>query len=75
MTNNTENLISTVIDGAEDICDPLDGLIERTATNPGAAFRPDVLKDLAALKRDDPAAFELLRARLKTKKCRVSVFE
>ncbi len=37
MTDDTENLIVTVIDGAEEIVDPLDGLAERIAADPGEA--------------------------------------
>ena len=64
-TNKPENLIAAAIDAAEDIRDPLEGLVERTATDPGAPFAPDTLVRLAALKKDDRAAFEALRAQLK----------
>ena len=47
-----ENLIATVIDAAEDIRDPLDGLVERTTADPGAPFAPEALERLAALKKD-----------------------
>ena len=40
-TNEPENLIAAAIDAAEDIRDPLEGLVERTATDPGAPFAPD----------------------------------
>jgi hypothetical protein len=53
-----ENLIAAALDAAEDIRDPLDGLVEKTATDPGAPFAPDALARLAALKQDDRAAFE-----------------
>src|SRR5690349_5735359 len=43
-----ENLIAAAIDGAEEICDPLEGLAERTATDPGAPFVPDTLVRLVA---------------------------
>src|SRR5882757_2506139 len=65
-TNKPENLIAAAIDAAEDIGDPLEGLVERTATDPGAPFAPDTLVRLAALKKDDRAAFEALRAQLKS---------
>src|SRR5262249_3319918 len=58
-----ENLIAAAVDAAEEIRDPLDGVVERTATDPGAPFAPDALKRLAAMKKDDRAAFEVLRAR------------
>jgi hypothetical protein len=51
---------------------PLDGLVEKTASDPGAPFTPEVLEALAALKKDDRAAFEALRARLKSAGCRVT---
>jgi hypothetical protein len=57
-----ENLIAVAIDAAEDIRDPLDGLVEKTATDPGAPFTPDALVRLASLKKDDRAAIEALRA-------------
>jgi hypothetical protein len=64
-TNEPENLIAAAIDAAEDIRDPLEGLLERTATDPGAPFAPDTLVQLVVLRKDDRAAFEALRARLK----------
>src|ERR1700738_5226205 len=64
-TNKPENLIAAAIDAAEDVRDPLEGLVERTATDPGAPFAPDTLARLATLKKDDRAAFEALRAQLK----------
>ena len=66
-----ENPIADAIDAAEDIRDPLDGLVERTAADPGAPFAPEV----AALKKDDRAAFEALRAQLKKASCRVTALE
>ena len=65
MSEKTEDAIATAIDAAEDIRDSLEGLVERTATDPGAPFAPDALERLAALKKDDRAAFEALRAQLK----------
>ena len=47
-----KRLIAAAIDAAEEIRDPLDGLVERTATDPGAAFAPEVLERLAALKQE-----------------------
>jgi hypothetical protein len=71
-TNESENLIAATVDAAEDVYDPLEGLIEKTATDPGAAFAPDVLKHLVGLKKDDRAAFERLRAQIKIAGCRVT---
>src|SRR6476660_6637132 len=71
----TENLIAAAIDAAEDIRDPLEGLVERTATDTGAPFAPDTLVRLAALKKDNRAAFEALRARLKEAGARVTALD
>jgi len=73
--NETENLIADVIDAAEEIRDPLEGLVEKTATDPGAAFVPEVLERLAALKKLDRAAFESLRFKLKSTGCRVTALD
>jgi hypothetical protein len=70
-----ENFIAAAIDAAEDIRDPLEGLIERTATDPGAPFAPDTLVRLVALKKDDRAAFEALRAQLKGSGARVTALD
>ena len=71
----SEDLIAATIDEAEEIGDPLDNLVERAATDPGAAFAPDVLELLAALKKSDLAAFEVLRAKLKDAGCRVTALD
>jgi hypothetical protein len=53
------------IDAAEDIRDPLEGLVKKTTADPSVPLVPDVPKALAALKKKDRAAFEVLRAQLK----------
>ena len=58
---NAENPIAAAIDAAEEVRDPLEGLVEKTAADPGAPFAPEVLERLAALKKDDRAAFEARR--------------
>lgn len=65
------NRIRNTIDAAEDVHDLLDGLIERTTVDPGSAFQPEVIEELATLKKVNRAAFEGLRARLKKVGCRV----
>jgi hypothetical protein len=60
-----KSLIAAVVDAAEQLREPLEGLVEKTTTDPGAPFAPDVLRRLAALKTEDRAAFEALRAHLK----------
>ena len=46
----------------EEFVNPLDGLIERTKTDPTAPF--DAAEALAELKQTDPIAYQKLRARL-----------
>ncbi len=72
---DTENLIAAAVDAAEDIENPLERVVEMAATDPGAAFMPEVLEHLVALKRNDRAAFEALRARLKKVGCRVTALD
>jgi hypothetical protein len=74
-TLDIDDPICASIDAAEEVRDPLDGLVERTGTDPGVAFAPDVLERLAALKQDDRAAFEALRAQLKKAGCRVMALD
>ena len=69
------NPILDAIDAAEEILDPLGGLVEKSAEDPGAAFTPEVLERLVALKAEDRAAFEALRAKLKKAGCRVTVLD
>jgi hypothetical protein len=75
MTAEPEDLIAAAIDAAEEICNPLEGLIEKAATDPGAPFVPEVLERLVALKKEDRAAFEVLRSQLKKTGCRVIAFD
>src|SRR5262249_18824054 len=70
-----EDLIAAAIAEAEDIRDPLEGIVEKTGTDPGAPFAPDVLERFAALKKDDRAAFEALRVQLKSAGCRVTALD
>jgi hypothetical protein len=69
------NPILDAIDAAEEVPDPLDGLVEKSSEDPGAAFTPEVLERLAALKAEDRASFEALRARLKKAGCRVTALD
>jgi hypothetical protein len=73
--DTAESQVVEAIGAAEDIPDPLDGLVEKTAADPGAAFTPEVLERLAATKKDDRAAFEALRAQLKSAGCRVTALD
>jgi hypothetical protein len=73
--NQAQELIAKAINAAEEIANPLDGLVERSAIDPGAPFAPAVLEQLAALRKDNRAAFELLRFRLKKSGCRVTALD
>ena len=75
MTVDTAAMIVAAIDGAEEVNDPLDGLVEKSAADPCAPFLPETLKALAALKKKDRAAFELLRSKLKKSYCRVTALD
>jgi hypothetical protein len=70
-----EETITETIDGAEEVQDPLEGLVEKTRIDPGAPFTAEVLERLAALKKDDRAVFETLRSQLKSAGCRVMALD
>jgi hypothetical protein len=61
--------------GAEENADSLEALLDKAAGNPGAPFKPAVLERIAALKEEDPAAFEMLRSQLKNVGCRVTALD
>jgi hypothetical protein len=75
MSEETQNKIVAVIDAAEKELDPLAGLVERAIKDPGAAFEHDALLALAALKNENPAAFQRLRDRLKKAGCLVTALD
>ena len=62
---NTEKKISEMIEQAEVVADPLEKLVEKAKTDPGAPFEPEVLASLADLQERDGAEFQRLRAKLK----------
>jgi hypothetical protein len=70
-----DKLIAYPIDSGDQIRDPLDELVKQTTSDPGSPFEPEVLERLAALKKDDRAAFEALRAQLKKAGCRVTALD
>jgi hypothetical protein len=72
---DNDNPISAAINAAEEVRDPLEGLVEKTAADPGAAFVPVVLERLAALKRENRAVLEALRSQLKKTGCRVTALD
>ncbi len=55
--------------------DLLEGLLEKTANDPGSPFTPEVLERLAVLKKEDRAGFETLRSNLKKAGCRVTALD
>ena len=67
--------VAAAIGAAEEITDPLGGLIDRVADDPGAPFAPEVLERLSAMKKENRAAFEVLRAKLKKARCRVTALD
>ena len=62
-----------IVDG--EFSDPLAGLVEKSAADPGAPFAPEILASLADLRKTDRAAFEALRAGLKRTGCRVTALD
>jgi hypothetical protein len=70
-----DQLIADAIYAAEEMPDPLAGLAERTASDPGAPFMPEALEALVALKSDNRARFEALRSQLKNAGCRVTALD
>ena len=46
------------VEDVVDATDPLAGLVEKTAADPGAPFAPEILASLADLRKADRAAFE-----------------
>ena len=75
MNDASEDLIRAAVDSAEEVRDPLDELLARAEVDPGAPFAPDVLEALVALRREDRARFESLRAQLKRAGCRVTALD
>jgi hypothetical protein len=67
--------VAAAIEAAEEVKDPLDGLVERTSADPGAPFEPDVLERLAALKSENLAEFRRLRAKLRGTACGVTALD
>jgi hypothetical protein len=55
--------------------DPLEGLVQRTATDVSAPFARETLGRLAALQKEDIAAFEAFRSQLKKTGCRVTALD
>jgi hypothetical protein len=69
----TEKEICNLIEQAQLVADPLEDLVEKTKTDPGAPFEAEMIADLADLRKVDPASYQRLRGKLK--KLDVSVRE
>ena len=54
--SGTEGKIRAVIDAAEEVSDPLDGIVERVASEPGAALTPEAIEALTARERENASA-------------------
>ena len=72
---DTQSQIAATIDAAEPFRDPFEELIAETAKAPGRPFAPESIKMLATLKKEDLAAFETVRAKLKDADCRVALLD
>ena len=59
--NDAENSVATAIGEAEEIIDPLDGLIDRVARRSWRALRPGGARTALYDEKEDPAAFEVIR--------------
>ena len=65
MTDAGTQHITAAVAEAASVPDALDDLIQRSTIDPSAPFARDVAAALADLQRENPRAFEGLRARLK----------
>ena len=75
MDESTADGAKPDVEDVVDAVDPLAGLVEKTAADPGAPFAPEILAAIADLKKADRAAFETLRAGLKRTGCRVTALD
>jgi hypothetical protein len=65
MSADNEDKIREIISNAEPVQDPLKELVQRTASDPGAPFEPEMIEMIAELRKDDPAEYFRLRHKLK----------
>lgn len=71
MDDDGQDLIRSMVDAAEEVRDPLEGLVEATKRDPGTPLRPEVVQRLVEIKAEEPGRFEALRAELKSAGCRM----
>ena len=67
--------LDDAITTAQEIKDPLEGLLERCAVDDGEAFEQEVVEALIHLKREQRAKFETLRTKLKRAGVRVTALD
>jgi hypothetical protein len=61
MTADNENTIREIISNAKPVQDPLKELVQKTESDPGAPFEPEMIQMIAELRKDDPAEYFRLR--------------
>lgn len=71
----THDDLKRLLGEAQPVIDPLENLAERVKDNPGEAFQPKTTEALAALKKEDRAAFETLRSQLKKVGVRITALD
>lgn len=69
------NAVAAAIRAATEVTDPLDDLLQRSVTDPGAPFTVEALQLLRATKSQDRAAFENALGKFKQHKVRVGELE
>ena len=70
-----EDVVEVDVADIVDDIDPLTDLVEKSETNQGAPFVPEVLAAISELKKRDRSAFETLRAQLKRVGVRVTALD
>ena len=60
LPDGDENPVAVAIATAEEVRDPIDGLVERAADDPGAPFAPEVLQRLSAMQATGNPAWAAL---------------
>ena len=75
MTDADEQRIKAAVEQAKELPDARDELVSESTADPSAPFAPEVVSVLAARKRDDPRAFEGLRAQLKDAGVRITALD
>ena len=65
MSADNENTIREIISKAQPVKNPLKELVQRTESDPGAPFEPEMIEIIAELRQNDLAEFFRLRSKLK----------